>query len=28
MRKLGVHSAAELVARAFRDGLLESEDHR
>lgn len=28
MRKLGVHSAAELVARAFRDGLFESEDHR
>ena len=28
MRKLGVHSAAELVARAFRDGLLESDDHR
>ena len=28
MRKLGVHTAAELVARAFRDGLLESEDHR
>ncbi|MCA8890078.1 MAG: response regulator transcription factor [Parvularculaceae bacterium] len=28
MRKLGVHSATELVARAFRDGLLESEDHR
>ena len=28
MRKLGVHSAAELVARAFKDGLLESEDHR
>ena len=24
MRKLDVHSAAELVARAFRDGLLES----
>jgi len=28
MRKLGVHSAAELVARAFRDGLLEIEEHR
>ena len=27
MRKLGVHSAAELVARAFRDGLLENDDH-
>ena len=27
MRKLGVHSTAELVAKAFRDGLLESEDH-
>ena len=26
MRKLGVHSAAELVARAFRDGLFESEE--
>jgi len=24
MRKLGVHSTAELVARAFRDGLLET----
>lgn len=26
MRKLGVHSATELVARAFRDGLLDSGD--
>ena len=27
MRKLGVHSTAELITRAFRDGLLEGEDH-
>lgn len=27
MRKLGVHSTAELIVRAFRDGLLESENH-
>lgn len=28
MRKLGVHSAAELLARAFRDGLLDSASHQ
>ena len=27
MRKLSVHSAAELLARAFRDGLLDSAKH-
>lgn len=27
MRKLGVHSTAELIAKSFRDGLLESENH-
>lgn len=27
MRKMGVHSTAELIAKAFRDGLLESENH-
>lgn len=28
MRKLGVHSAAELLARAFRDGLLDGASHQ
>ena len=28
MRKLGVHSAAELLARAFRDGLLDGTSHQ
>ncbi|MEO1251863.1 MAG: response regulator transcription factor [Pseudomonadota bacterium] len=28
MRKMGVHSAAELLARAFRDGLLDGASHQ